>query len=103
MMTDKPSRNEEEYFAKREAELLRARRETAAHSAQLAERESHLMKCPKCGADLEPEDYHAIQVDRCPECHGVWFDAREAAEVLKQESGGFASIFRSIIRGVGSS
>lgn len=102
MTVEKPSRNEEEYFAKREAELIKAGRESAAQTAKLAERASHHMKCPKCGADLVTEDNRGIQVDRCPECHGVWFDADEADGLLKRESAGLVSILKSIVRGVGS-
>jgi hypothetical protein len=102
-MTEKPSRNEEEYFAKREAELRKERHEAAAQEAASTARKAHYMKCPKCGADLSTEDYHGIQVDRCTECHGVWFDAGEAEALLETEAGGVVSVFRSIMRGVGGS
>ena len=64
MTTDKPSRSEEEFFAKREAELREKRRIEAQAAAQDAERKSHFMKCPKCGADLQGEEYHRIEIDR---------------------------------------
>ena len=76
-MTDKPSRNEEEYFATQERENLAKVREAARKSAMSEERKSHYMKCPKCGADLKTEDFHGVQIDRCPECHGLWLDAGE--------------------------
>ena len=98
---DKPSRNEEEYFAKREADLIKARRETAARASQEADRKSHYMKCPKCGADLVTED-HGIQVERCPDCHGMWLDADETASLTKRESG-IIGILKSVVRGVGGS
>jgi uncharacterized protein len=99
--TDKPSRNEEEYFAKREAEILKERRQSSAEEARVAERQSHFGKCPKCGADLGVQDYHGVQVDRCPECHGIWFDAGETEGLLKREDAGLVNVFRSILRGVG--
>ena len=101
-MTDKPSRNEGEYFAKREADILRARREAADRAARDAGRRSHFMKCPKCGADLKTEEWSGIQVDRCPECLGVWFDAGEAEDLIKHEhqSGGLAGVFTALVRGV---
>lgn len=101
-MSETRSRNEEEYFAKREAEILRARREALARAQRDAERRSHFMKCPKCGGDLVTEEWSGIQVDRCPECLGVWFDAGEAEELIKHEgrSGGFASVFAALARGV---
>ena len=98
-MTDKPSKNEEEYFALREAENLRERRAAAAASAREAECRSHYMKCPKCGADLHTEIYHSIQVDRCPECDGIWFDAGEAEQlVAENERTGVAGLFAAIVQ-----
>lgn len=99
-MTDKPSRNEEEYFARREAELLRQSREVIEDEARKRERASHLMKCPKCGADLASEEYHGVQVDRCPECHGVWFDAGEVELVMAREEHGVGALLKAVMQGV---
>jgi len=99
-MTDKPSRNEDEYFAKREAEILKARREAAAKAEQDAQRRAHFMKCPKCGGDLKAEEYHGIQVDRCSDCLGVWFDAGEAEQLIKSEGSGLGQVFAALVRGV---
>ena len=52
MSTDKPSRNEDEYFAQQNAELLRKQREKLEAAALETERKSHYMKCPKDGYDL---------------------------------------------------
>jgi hypothetical protein len=101
-MPDKPSRNEDEYFAKQSAELIKAQRAAAERAADDASRKSHIMKCPKCGADLVTEDYHGIQVDRCSECHGMWLDAGEAEDLLRREDAGIIKIFQSIMKGVGS-
>lgn len=101
-MTDKPSRNEEEYFAQREAELLKARQETAHRERTLEERQSHRMKCPKCGTDLAVEDHKGLEVDRCHDCKGVWFDAGEA-EMLLKDHNGVADLFKAILRGVSGS
>ncbi len=60
-MPDKPSRNEEEYFAKRDAELLRQQRASAKQAAAEAERRSHYMKCPKCGYDLISGEWRHAQ------------------------------------------
>jgi Zn-finger nucleic acid-binding protein len=36
------------------------------------------MKCPRCHADLVAEqEYHGIEVDRCPSCDGRWLDHDE--------------------------
>lgn len=99
-MTEKPSRAEEEFFAAREAELRQARRAAAEEAARDAERKKHYMKCPKCGADLQVEEYHGVEVDRCAECHGIWFDAGEAELLMEKENAGIRNIFASIAKSV---
>lgn len=100
-MSEKPSRNEEEYFARQEAERLKKLKEAGEKERVAAERKSHFMKCPKCGADLQHEDMHGVEVDRCPECHGVWFDHGETEQMLAQhDSPGVTRILQSIFRGV---
>jgi hypothetical protein len=100
-MTEKPSRNEEEYFARREAELLRQQRE-AAHRAQLAaERKTHYMKCPKCGYDLLTGTWHGVEIDQCTNCHGIWFDAGEAEGLMQGDDPGLMGrALRAVMRGV---
>ena len=99
-MIDKPSREEEEYFKKQEADLRRRRRERAAEEAERKARLSHYMKCPKCGADLAVEIYNNIEVDRCPECFGIWFDAGEVEALTETRQGTASSLFKSIITSV---
>ena len=74
---EKPSRNEDEYHMKRDAELIREQR--ARLDAERAKRElaSHLGKCPRCGRDLVEREYHHIKADSCPSCHGMWLDQAE--------------------------
>lgn len=98
-MTDKPSRNEEEYFARQEAERLEQNRAEVQRVTIESKRKSHYMKCPKCGADLSAVDYHGVQVDRCPECNGVWFDAGEVESLVKKDTG-VIDVLRSMIRTV---
>jgi Zn-finger nucleic acid-binding protein len=77
------SSNEEEYFARREAELLRQRREAMQRTAVEAERKTHYMKCPKCGFDLLTATGHGGEIEQCPNCRGIWLDAAETEAVLK--------------------
>ena len=39
------------------------------------------MKCPKCSANMEKIEYQGIEVDRCTQCKGLWFDLREQKEL----------------------
>lgn len=103
MTTEKPSHTEEEYFARREAELREERRQHAEAAARDAERKAHYMKCPKCGADLAVEEYHGIEIDRCTECHGIWFDAGEAELLTEKEKAGIGNIFATVVKSIGGS
>lgn len=93
-MPIRPSDNEEEYFTRRELERRRQAETERAAAEQEAERrrrrEAHFMKCPKCGADLVEVDYHAVRVDRCPECDGLWLDGGELEEITGRD--------RSVVR-----
>lgn len=104
-MTDRPGSNEEQYFARREAELLEKRRREAEaqRSAEAARalRELHHMRCPKCGRELVEERYHGVAVDRCADCKGVWFDAGEVESLLDREPGALAGLFGDLLRGLG--
>ena len=39
------------------------------------------MKCPIDNATLIHEVYEGIEIDRCPECGGIWLDAGELAHI----------------------
>lgn len=82
-MSDKPSRNEDEYFAREDAERIRKLREQETAQRAAAERKAHLMKCPKCGASLKTETIRGIEIDRCPDCQGIWLDQGELETLAK--------------------
>ena len=44
------------------------------------------MQCPKCFANMEAVDFNGVEVDRCTECYGLYFDSTEK-ETLKQMKG----------------
>ena len=88
MTTDKPSRNEDEYFVKQEADLLRKQRSQVEAAALEAERRTHYMKCPKDGYDLTSSTYHNVQIETCPHCGGMWLDAGELEAVSHEDRAG---------------
>jgi Zn-finger nucleic acid-binding protein len=88
MKSDKPSRNEDEYFAREDAELLRKQRERSHAAAVEAERKTHYMKCPKDGYDLASSEYHGVQIESCPHCGGMWLDAGEIEAVAHEDRPG---------------
>lgn len=74
---DTPSRNEDEYFARQDAELIKQMRAKLDAERAEQERKKALMKCPKCGGDLKEEDRGSVKVDVCQDCKGMWLDAGE--------------------------
>jgi Zn-finger nucleic acid-binding protein len=44
------------------------------------------MICPACKSDTIVVEYHRIELDYCPSCHGVWFDSGEL-ELLLDSAG----------------
>ena len=78
IMEDKKSlRNEDEYFVKQDADLIKQQRARLDAERAKVERASHFMRCPKCGGTLVETLFHHIKIDRCPDCGGVWFDQGE--------------------------
>ncbi len=82
---DHPTGNEDEYFARQNAELIKQMRARLDADRVSRERNSHYMKCPKCGADLQEAVKGHVTIDICPECHGAWFDAGEV-ELMREAS-----------------
>lgn len=88
---DKPSKAEDEYFARQDFERKKQwaadRAKEMAVEQKEAAKKQHWMKCPKCGMDLATVDFQGVKVDRCTTCGGTYFDAGELEEVLKRDQG----------------
>ena len=79
---------ENEYFRRREQELIEKLRAKRAEEAKKRAADDSFPKCPKCDGTLGAIAFENVEIDRCANCHGVWFDAGEL-ELLTghQESG----------------
>ena len=42
------------------------------------------MDCPKCQTTLQPQTVAGVDVDRCPNCQGLWLDLGELEALLQQ-------------------
>jgi Zn-finger nucleic acid-binding protein len=93
-----PSRNEDEYFVKQDAELLKQMRAKLDAERAKAERTQGQMKCPRDGADLQEKQYHHAVVDVCPKCNGMWLDAGEVDIIGKsfREEASAHSVFSDL-------
>ena len=97
-----PSNAEEEYFKREEIEKLRKTRAAAnaelADEAKVATKETHWMRCPKCGMELTEIEYRGVQVDNCFSCGGMFLDAGEAEKILGfEEPGAINKMFGFLI------
>ena len=97
MATDeKPSRNEEEYFARLNADLIKERRAELDRARAQSARQSHYMKCPRCGGDLKELEHHNVKIDQCVDCSGVWLDAGEIELFEHANASGVTRFFSSV-------
>ena len=93
---DTPTHNENEYFVKLDADLIKQQRARLDDERARAERASHHMKCPKCGATLIETDFQHIKLDRCADCGGLWFDKGEIEMLEHVDKSNIRSFVRSM-------
>ncbi len=98
---EKPSRNEDEYFARQDAELMKAKRAQLDAERAKAARSQNRMKCPRDGADLKERVFHNVKIDGCPECNGVWLDQGELEILAMTDRNPVRRVFGDFIKGLG--
>jgi pyruvate-formate lyase-activating enzyme len=91
---------EDEYFHRKDQELIAKLREKAeAERARLEtenKKKEYWMRCPKCGSTLTEEKYgEEILVDRCTSksCGGIFLDGGELEILLKAKASLLQRIF----------
>jgi ribosomal protein L37AE/L43A len=83
-LDDRGQALENEYFHRKEQELIAKMKEKlAAENSQATQ-----MDCPRCDGKLVETAYEDIKIDVCDKCSGVWFDAGELAQVLEKDDKG---------------
>jgi ribosomal protein L31 len=95
-MTSIVHKNEDEYFARQDADWISQRRAHLDAQRRRAERASHHMKCPNCGADLAERSYHHVTVDVCSECHGTWLGPGELEVIGRVKRNEFSRFIGSL-------
>jgi ribosomal protein L37AE/L43A len=79
---------EEEYFRRKEQELIEQMRAKRAEE----ERRASAIQCPKCEGTLVELKFEDVQIDRCNKCNGVWLDSGELERLIgKEENHGWLS------------
>lgn len=102
MPTEKPSKNEDEYFLLQDQELIAATRAKLDAERAAAKRKEHLNKCPKCGADLKEQEFKHVKVDVCPDCRGMWLDSGELEMITQVKDSAVGGFLKDIFKGLGS-
>lgn len=96
---EKPSRNEDEYFARQNADLIKEMRAKLDADRKKSERQQQLI-CPRDGADLVETESEHVKVDSCPKCKGVWLDAGELEQLrlVNRQRGVTGGVLGSLFR-----
>ncbi len=91
-MEDRGQALENEYFYRREQELIAKMRAKIEGDDSV----NLEIKCPKCDGTLIETDFEKIKIDVCDKCSGVWLDAGELTQIADkdEESGWFGKLFR---------
>lgn len=77
MSHDPTRRNEDEYFARQNAELL-AQHRTRLDAERRARAEAGAaLRCPRDGGAMVERSHHGVTIDLCPDCGGVFLDRGE--------------------------
>jgi uncharacterized C2H2 Zn-finger protein len=94
----KPSKNEEEYFARENAERLQEMRARLDAMHAEAERRMHIMRCPRCGGHLKHQVHHHVRIEVCPDCGGTWLDKGELALLEHVDKSNIRRFMRDVFR-----
>jgi Zn-finger nucleic acid-binding protein len=73
---------ENEYFHKKEQELLQKMKHEAEET--LARSCCH-NRCPKCGENLEPLTFRGVPLDKCPACGGIWLGPNDLKMLAEKD------------------
>jgi hypothetical protein len=87
---------EDEYFARRDRELIEKLKRDKDELFQHELHAAAAMACPRCGAELKERVQHGVRMDECPACGGLWLDKGEFEALAKvDEEGWFGRLFRA--------
>jgi uncharacterized protein len=85
---DRKKALEEDYFRRKEKELIEKMRARMA-AEQQASQPAPALQCPKGDGALVEVDFEGIKIDLCDHCGGAWLDAGELESLMKKEGSGW--------------
>jgi len=77
---------EEDYFRRKDRESIRRLREAREEEARARGEETATLNCPRCDGRLHERTYDDVNIDQCDRCEGIWLDAGEFEQLVRQES-----------------
>jgi hypothetical protein len=84
-MSRRPNENEDEYIARQEMEKRRSavadRRKALAEEEAERLKQTHWMRCAKCGEELQEIEFRGVKIDKCFSCGGVYLDDGELEQL----------------------
>lgn len=95
------SKNEQKIIERLKAKHDEEQERIAKEQKQIKERElkeQHWMKCPKCGHNLKMEHIDDVELDKCENCHGIYFDAGELDVILLKKEEKRKGFFKKILK-----
>jgi uncharacterized protein len=100
--TQRPTRTEDEFFAREDAEKKRRLAQAVKRDMAAAERERlralHHMRCPKCGLELQEVAFRGVQADVCFACGGLFLDQGEVDRIAAPDRKGVMAGLLELLR-----
>jgi Zn-finger nucleic acid-binding protein len=66
-----------------------------------ARKELHWMRCPKCGSELQEQDYDQLKVDVCTVCAGVYLDHLDFQSLLVKQTDVRKNVLKRVFGSLG--
>jgi uncharacterized protein len=85
-LKEKERGEEDQYFAKRDRELVGKIRGQDDAGREAAAPELARGRCPGCGQRLVRRSIDGVQIDECVSCRGVWLDEAELEALSRREA-----------------
>jgi uncharacterized protein len=93
---DAEKAREDQYFARRDQELIEKIRREKEKEFRGEVRAAAAMTCPRCGTELRAREQHDVRADECPACGGLWLDKGEFETLARHDQEGwFGRLFRA--------
>ena len=80
---------EDKFFADRDRELLAKLKGQTQSQQEQAVRDLAGGRCPRCGDRLVTRSHLDVEIDACPNQHGIWLDDGELEKLTTRESSGW--------------